>query len=510
MKNGGHSLKKRLRTLVVICLLPLAVMAVVLILQMNNFAVRYNHIVGKITQISDYNIDFKEDMDYAMYIIVVNADRAAELIEEDEPHEMIEDARQAFAGLYEDESSEYGKIYLWRIISCLDILEERVTEIEEDALVSGNYDLNMERLELNIYVLTDLIQEQIQDYIYYETSVLSELSSEVRHDMVNVMSLSVMLIILITGVAFFISRKLMRGITEPIRELCEGMKQVGSGGFDVSVSEQSDDEMVTLNHGFNQMVRQIGQLVDDIREEQTNLRVTEIGLLQAQIHPHFLYNTLDAITWLAESGENKKVVMMVDNLSTFFRVSLSKGREFITIEEEIKHTRSYLEIQKVRYGDILNYEIDIPKEAEAYIVPKLTLQPIVENSIYHGLKNKRGGGIVRVTGRICRMLGGEAEAETNENESDPQIQSTVTDIIELTVEDNGIGMSEENLCSLRDSVSQPRETKGETSGGFGMYNVNQRIRLYYGEEYGVSIESVFGEGTSVKIVLPALYCTDGQ
>ena len=147
------------------------------------------------------------------------------------------------------------------------------------------------------------------------------------------------------------------------------------------------------------MVEQIGNLVEDIRVEQLNLRATELKLLQAQINPHFLYNTLDAIIWLAEAGEKDQVVMMVTALSDFFRTTLSKGRDFITVEEEERHIDSYLKIQQFRYRDILAYEIDIPEELYQYQILKLTLQPLVENALYHGIKNKHGLGHILVTGK---------------------------------------------------------------------------------------------------------------
>ncbi len=480
MKKKGRSIQKRLYLLLLICLVPLTCMAVFLLVQVRSFAERYDSVVEKITEISAYNIDFKEDIDYAMYIIVVNADRADELISQEAPEEMVAEARAVFNELYESETSEYGKIYLWRIISCLDILEERITEIEEDALVSGNYDLNMERLELNIYVLTELIQEQIQKYIYYETATLGDLSSNIKADVQQAMTVSMALIVLIAVLALLTSRKLMKGITDPIRVLCEDMKRAGSGDFDVSISAQSNDEMVTLNNGFNQMVQQIGHLVEDIKEEQANLRVMEIGLLQAQINPHFLYNTLDTILWLAETGENQLVVTMVENLSTFFRISLSRGEELISLEEEESHTKSYLEIQRVRYGDILNFRLDIAEEARECILPKLTLQPIVENSLYHGLKNKRGGGTITISATVQE------------------------DRLVLTVSDDGFGMTREQLATLRTAILEVQRTEGKGSG-FGVYNVNQRIKLYYGDDYGLEIDSCFGIGTTVTVTLPAVY-----
>lgn len=146
------------------------------------------------------------------------------------------------------------------------------------------------------------------------------------------------------------------------------------------------------------MKGEIGRLIEDIRQEQNQRRVMELQLLQEQINPHFLYNTLDTIVWLAEGGQNREVVDMVTSLSEFFRTTLSGGKDFITIKEEMGHIESYLQIQKIRYQDILDYEVALDKSLEEYRILKLTLQPLVENALYHGIKNKRGRGHIWVRG----------------------------------------------------------------------------------------------------------------
>ena len=199
--------------------------------------------------------------------------------------------------------------------------------------------------------------------------------------------------------------------------------------------------------------------------------------MQNQINPHFLYNTLDAIVWLAEAGEQKKVVSMVGSLSEFFRMSLNQGKDIVTIREEIQHVRSYLEIQQVRYQDILNYEVDVPAELDPYLIPKITIQPLVENALYHGIKNKRGYGKIVIRGR--------KEA----------------DFFVIEIEDNGIGISKERLQQVKDGIKNKVPSEKDI---YGLYNVNERIRLNFGEEYGISIESVYGEKTIVSVLLPYL------
>ncbi len=479
MAGKNSTLKKRLNMLLAVCLIPLTAIVIYLLIMMNRFSGRYDLIVENITKANAYNIDFKEDMDYVMYIIVVNSERAEELVDTEQPHAMIEEAREVFENLYEEADKDYAQNNLKRILKTLNTLEDRVEEIEADALVSGNYDLNMERLDLNIRVLTDLLQEQIQKYIYYETTNLEELRVGIRSDVDRAIQMSVIVFAVILIGTVLINRKIVSGITEPISRLCEVTRQAGKGDFAARAPEGGNDELAVLNQGFNQMVERIGNLVEDIRVEQLNLRATELKLLQAQINPHFLYNTLDTIIWLAEAGQKEQVVMMVSTLSDFFRTTLSKGRDYITVKEEATHIRSYLTIQQFRYRDILEYEMDIPEELEEYQILKLTLQPLVENALYHGIKNKRGLGHILVSGK-------------------KQGEHLV-----FTVRDNGKGMDPERLAYVQRLISG--ELKDEDApSGFGLFNVNQRLQLNYGPEYGLLLASEEGEWTEVNVIIPAV------
>lgn len=475
----GFSLKKRLYMLLLVCLLPLTILIMFLLFRINDISEQYDHIVEKITEANAYNINFKEDMDYIMYIIVVNSERAPELVDTGAPHEMISDAKKVFENLSKEADTDAARKRLSSILKSLDTLESRVTEIEEDALVSGSYEKNLERLDLDVRVLTELIQEQIQLYIYEQTQNLEELRGGIRTEVERaIMMTSVILVIILLG-AFATSKRIMFGITEPIRRLCKATEQAGSGDFAIRTKEEDLDEIAVLNTSFNRMVEEIGKLVEDIRVEELNLRAAELRLLQEQINPHFLYNTLDNIIWLAEANETDQVVTMVSSLSNFFRTTLSGGRDYVTVKEEEEHIRSYLEIQQFRYRDILEYQIHIPEEMYYYEILKLTLQPLVENALYHGIKNKRGMGHISVSGELA----GEH--------------------LIFTVQDDGIGMTEERLEELRGIIAgEVKDDKKE--GGFGLFNVSQRIKLNYGAEYGLEIESTYKEGTTIRVIIPAV------
>ncbi len=479
MAGKRSSLNKRLNMLLVVCFVPLTVMIIYLLIMLNQFSERYDNVVKNITKANVYNINFKEDMDYTMYIIVVNSERAAELVDTQQPYEMINEAREVFRELYDGANDSYAKNRLQRIIKCLNTLEDRVTEIENDAQITGMYDENLERLDMNIRILTELIQEQIQQYIYYEAMNLKVLSESIRSDVEHAVAISALILGVILAGALMVSRKITMRITAGIQQLRQVTKKAGQGNFTARAElENNDEEFSELGEGFNQMVEKIGNLVEDIRVEQLNLRVTEQKLLQAQINPHFLYNTLDAIIWLAEANQTEQVIMMVTALSDFFRTTLSKGKDYITVQEEESHIRSYLQIQQFRYQDILEYEIDIPEELYQYQILKLTLQPLVENALYHGIKNKRGMGRILVTGRekAGKLI--------------------------FKVSDNGMGMTKEQLAKLRREINQDIRGNVEPAG-FGLYNVSQRIRLNYGTEYDLWIESTYGEGTEAIVTIPA-------
>ena len=471
------SLKNRLYLLLLICVIPLTVMITYLLFMINNVSSKYDHIVEKITKANAYNIGFKEDIDYVMYIIVVNSERAEELVDTQKPQKMIKEAREVFGELAEDADSAYAKQRLSRILKSLDTLEKRVQEIEEDALVSGSYETNMESLDLNIRVLTELIQEQIQYYIYYESMNMEDLRGGIRNDVEQAIAITSGILLVILVGAFAVSRKIVTGITEPIGELCDAAVAAGGGDFRIRAVKTGPEEIEVLNKSFNQMVEKIGNLVEDIHTEELNLRAAELRVLQEQINPHFLYNTLDNIIWLAESKKTDEVVMMVSSLSTFFRTSLSKGREFVSVKEETEHIRSYLEIQQFRYRDILDYEIAIPEEYYGYEVIKLTLQPLVENALYHGIKNKRGKGHITVSAESC------------------------ADVWIFKVKDNGIGMDKQRLTEVCAMLKEDGNTKKENDG-FGLFNVNQRIQLHYGTEYGLKVQSTYGEETEVWVRIP--------
>lgn len=273
-----------------------------------------------------------------------------------------------------------------------------------------------------------------------------------------------------------VSFKFSRTLTNPIFKLKRLMKQAESGDLTVRFNFEHNDEIGELGQSFNHMIARIDQLIQMVYVEQENKRTAEMKSLQEQIKPHFLYNTLDTISWMARDYDAEDIVRLVDALTNMFRIGLSHGKDIITVKEEITHVSNYLYIQKIRYKDKLNYVIHVDESLYAIEVPKLILQPLVENAIYHGVKAKRGGGTITITGV-------------------PEGENLV-----FTVQDNGAGMLQEKVEELNRRMSE-RSVLDEKKS-FGLFYIRERIQLCYGKGYGVHVESTLGEGTRVTITLP--------
>lgn len=260
-------------------------------------------------------------------------------------------------------------------------------------------------------------------------------------------------------------------IVHPIRATVLAMHRFSEGDFEVRLSEERKDEFGEMNRVFNETTRKIEELMHEVTNSKLLNKEMEFKALQAQINPHFLYNTLDAIGWLCEEERCQDAVEMVNALAKLFRISISKGHELITIQKEVEHARSYLKIQNFRYKNQFSYDFQIEEDCLQYYCNKITLQPIIENAIYHGLDRMVDEGHIQI-----------------------RIYSEGEDVI-FRVEDNGVGMSEEQCRSIL------HKEPGDNSG-IGIKNVNDRIKIYFGKEYGLSIESELDVGTCVTIRMP--------
>ena len=278
-----------------------------------------------------------------------------------------------------------------------------------------------------------------------------------------------LLILIVMAVISFILSKV---VSRPIRTFAEEMEQFEQNTADFTYEPVGGvREVRILSESFGHMVKKLQDLMGTIKDEQQNLRKTELRALQAQINPHFLYNTLDSISWMTERGKKDEVVEMVNALATLFRISISKGHELIPIRNEIQHAESYLQIQSYRYKNQFSYEFNVEEDCLDYLCNKITLQPIIENAIYHGINGLVDGGRITIT-----------------------VKSQDDNIV-MTVEDNGNGMTDEQIETI---MNKDRSDKT----GIGIKNVNDRLKIYFGNEYGITIHSELDEGTKVIILMP--------
>ena len=475
-----HSINHKLTLLVAAAMLPFLCVAAYLLYALLSYGNAYDRVVRNMTMANSYNLSFKEEMDENLYKIVVSGTTFDEIPGSDsleDPYELLDELQGDFRELESITTDETSRRWLQNLLRNIDTLRERVDDIRLNLQVSGHYDENIEMLDNNIYILTELIQDDIQYYIYYQTQSMEMMRASLNQQVFTFIVCMILLLAALTAFVAIIETRISRSISGPILGLSQVTHEIAQGDFSVRADEKGDRELGALAASVNNMAEHLSVMVMQIREDERKMRKAELRLLQEQINPHFLYNTLDAIVWMIEDGKSEQAENMVVSLSTFFRTVLSRGREFISIREEVQHIRSYLEIQKARYQDILSYEIQVAPELYPYETLKMTLQPLVENALYHGVKNKRSGGLIRISGERDGKL------------------------IRFKVEDDGIGMNAEALTHLQAEIRRPCK---ETDTGFGMANVNERIRMNFGADYGLMIESEEGKGTRVWVTIPAV------
>lgn len=420
---SNNTIKKKLtmsvmlRRLICVILIPMSIIIAILIGILCWYAFQYRTILQNVTEASAFNQDFKNEVDLKMFYYVSDS-----AYSEGKPVDEVENARLLAETLMDNTTQKKSMESIKSVRNLCVTLEQRMEEIDD----AGSYDERMEQLENNIYILTDLIQTYMYDYLYYESVHLSKLQDEVSEQLrYLILGTLILFLIMVVGVA----------------------------SYTVYITER---------------------LIQENKDAERRKRHAELELLQAQINPHFLYNTLDTIIWLIEADKKDDSIKMVSALSDFFRFCLSRGKDIISLQEEEKHVLSYLAIQKTRYQDRMDYEVNIPSSLYGYAIPKLTLQPLVENSIYHGIKLQREKGIIRVDA------------------------VDAGDKIQLIVKDNGAGMTEERLSEMRSAIETGEKV------GFGLRTVHERMQLLFGEEYGLTISSTEGVGTTITAVIPKL------
>lgn len=325
--------------------------------------------------------------------------------------------------------------------------------------------------------------EELRDrVVFYKELSLNEwmlvgiiMKRNLRNDSREILTLFIAVVLLTFFLTVIVSGIMADYELRPIRRLQTYIREMEGGEFGKPLTPMRPDEIGSLTANTQEMSTKIGELLETVKIEQERMRTAEFKALQAQINPHFLYNSMDSINWLVRKGDQEKASEMISALTTFFHIGLSKGRDMITVREEIEHIRSYLVIQKIRYENRFEYSFYVDPATEKCYVPKLILQPLVENALYHGIK---------LCDRKCMLM--------------IQVLSH-GDRLEMEVLDNGVGMDAETLTAVRKAMEHRGENRANS---YGIVNVNDRIRILAGQEYGLSLTSEKGVGTSARIVIP--------
>ncbi|MBU5257539.1 sensor histidine kinase [Tissierella praeacuta] len=358
-----------------------------------------------------------------------------------------------------------------------DILTNKYISTEElNKIVKKSKEINSGRISLkNIYNKDATLF--FSSIPYTEDWILCTIieNNYIHAQTNNIINLVIILGIILLFFSILLAIIISGTLVKPIYKLKNHMVEVSNGNLDSYYETKNNDEISILGKVFNQMLMDIKKLINQVYKVQTQKRNAELRVLQSQINPHFLYNTLDTIQWKALEYKAFDVADMINSLSIFFRISLSDGKEFITISDEIEHVRNYLEIQKTRYKDKISYSINLKESISQNLVPKMIIQPLVENSIYHGLKLKKQKGIININ-------------VLSEN-----------DYIIIEVIDNGIGMNHKMLATTKDNLYNSIESEH-----YGLYNINERLKLTFKDKYNIDIDSEFGKGTKVLLKIPKI------
>jgi two-component system sensor histidine kinase YesM len=448
---------------------------IMLVIQALNYSRQYDSIITNITTANSISGNIKPNIDNEMWKIVAGKIDFTD----GKQYQLIQEVNDKIQRMLNNTDNPRTRIKLIGIERTMMSLTENVDKMGEMIRNRSTAAENEAVLE-NIRFVTSVIEDVVQDYAIYEVQRTEKQYQVMRENFILWEILSILLMVITVIFSVMAAWGLSRSIYTPIKKLHDVTTTITKNDLQALVTSDNIDEITELGMSFNIMIGKIRELLDSKIKEQENLKKAELRALQAQINPHFLYNTLDTIIWMAESNKTDQVIEIVGALSKFFRISLSKGRDWITIEEEVERTQSYLTIQKMRYRDIMDYKIEMDDRVAHYTILKLILQPLVENALYHGIKNKRQGGtiVVRVN-------------QKDENE------------ILLEVEDNGIGFTQEKMVQIsRELNDDSGDIRMES--GFGIGNVNKRVRLYYGKQYGLTVRSEYNSGTCVALIIPAM------
>lgn len=473
------SLNRKIMMIAVAAIVPMICLVCYLLWTISYTTGVYADITNNVAEANEYVRDFKERIDYTTYLAVINNKKIDELdvgtvtvngILTVDPYAYIDELKSVCNNLARSATVELNKSQMVRLKNTLNTLSNCIHDLENNIGRENSYDQNMATLDNDVYALTSLVQSCIRDYIYAETLNFDQIKAQLDENNRTIFCFTILASLFVVILTVGLSVRASRNITGPIRNLCTLTSRVAEGDFTAQTKDvESEDEIALLMDNFNDMTKEIGQLVEDMKRNHETLRLSETKLLQAQINPHFLYNSLSIINWKALEADQEDISRITLSLSTFYRTALNKGKNILLVRDEIANIKAYLDIQLTMHDDSFDVIYDIDDSILKYETLNLILQPILENAIHHGIDLKQDGrGEIRISGK--------------EDDKD----------IRFAVSDNGVGMTQEQAELILTADSK----------GYGVRNVNERIKLYYGAEYAVCIDSEVGRGTTVTIHFP--------
>lgn len=435
------------------------------------YAYKYNQAISRMETIASLKSVVAEEIPETAWNIVSGRDT----IEASRIYGTVFSVEETIREVTES-TAEENRLSLIVAGRTMQTLEKYVDQIRENIYKEVPVVQN-EAVLAEVRDVSALVDSMLNDYISAEIAYTGKMSYTLQ---IAIIATAVLEFLFVVAAILIRNRSMKRTadfVKKPIENLEKVAETLADGTLDARSNATEVTELRNLTTQVNNMADRLENMMKKSLEDERNLRKAELRTLQAQINPHFLYNTLDAIVWKAEAGDKDEVISLTSALSDFFRISLSSGADWIPISQEKKHIEGYLRIQQTRYRDIMRYEIDMPDGIGDYYMLKLLLQPLVENALYHGVKIKRGGGSIKVSAR---------------KEDDWLI---------FSVKDTGGGMTAEQLESLKERMKKGQPTVSAGSGGFGLVNVNLRIRLYYNQAEGLNIVSD-KNGTEVSFRVP--------
>lgn len=474
-----HSLKKTLQYSFMFLIGIMIIPTIYSIVVTQVHTQQYDNIITNVSNANRINQIAKNDIPNELWEIVCGKQEYFSTT----PYTMV---KTIFSGLEEmkrntkSENKQKLDVAVRACTTLLRNIEMLETQMKEGSTVTQN-----ETSLDEIRTITALFSDIMQDFILSEIESANETNLSIKKATINLTLLQIIIVLFSFAICLNSYFTISKSVRNPISDMQKLSSEIAQGNLTARTKLPDTEEMIPLAKNMNQMAEQIDILIKKNIEEQKNFQKAEMKALQAQITPHFLYNTFDTIIWLAEQEETEEVVKITKAFSNFLRISLSRGHEWITISQELDHIRNYLTIQKIRYADILNYEIFVNEELAEFKTIKLTLQPLVENAIYHGIKNKRGRGHLKVS----------IDYVDDQKE-----------FIKFCVSDDGAGFTAERLEEVQKELESGSEDAEKLSSVYGLYNVHKKLKLYYGEgTQGLQIESEQGKGSSISFITPCIF-----